>query len=303
MQIDNSVQCSKEDVIMMQLARHFPPVPPSLVAGEKLPFSPYTAFSSVFSGELEGEPVMVKKVSSRAFEANCEVKDPETLVGTLAEEFQTLQALHHPQVLSLKGAFYDETAKNLIIVMEEAKESLGLFLKAGQGEIPYQTQLQISLELVLGLQFLHSCNPPIICGNLNDVNVALTEEGTAKIDLGDIALKVNPANMLPEGLRYLPPEAFSHIYKAEEATDVFSLGVLLLQIATQQAPYVEHDGVGLTPEPERRVDDLAELDDQHPLKLIILPCIQHFPRDRPRVALLCSQVLSLIDSKEVGYNC
>ena len=296
------VQCSKEDVIVQQLAKYLAPMPPSLEIGEKLPFTPYTAFSSVFSGELEGEPVMVKKVSYFAFEANCEVKDPETVVGTLAEEFQTLQALNHPQVLSLKGAFYDEASKNLIIVMEEAKESLNLFLKAGQGEISYQTQLQISLELVLGLQFLHSCNPSIIHGNLSDVNVVLTEEGTAKIDLGDIALKVNPANMLPEGLRYLPPEAFTHIYKAEEATDVFSLGVLLLQIATQQAPYVEHDGVGLTPEPERRVDDLGELDDQHPLKPIILPCIQHFPRDRPRVALLCSQVQSLIDSKEVGYN-
>ena len=301
-QIESPMQYSKEDVIVQKLAKHFPPVPPSLEIGEKLPFAPYTAFSSVFSGDLEGEPVMVKKISYLAFEANYETKHLETVVSTFAEEFETFQALKNPQVLSLKGAFYDEASKKLIIVMERAKESLSLYLKAGQGELSYQTHLQISLELVLGLQFLHGCNPPIIHGNLNDVNVVLTEKGKVKIDLGDSVLKVNPANMLPEGLQYLPPEAFTHICKTEEATDVFSLGVLLLQIATQQAPYVQRENVGLTPEPERRADELRELDDQHPLKPVILPCLQHFPRDRPRATLLCSQVQSLIDSEqEVGF--
>lgn len=301
-QIEAPVQCSKEDIIMQQLAKYFPPTPPSLEIGEELPFFPYTTFSSVFSGELEGEPVMVKKISYLAFEGDSEVENPEQVVSTFVEKFQSLQALKHPHVLPMKGAFYDEGSKKLIVVMERAKESLRLYLKSGQGAISYQTQLQVSLELILGLLFLHSCNPPITHGSLNDVNVVLTEEGIAKIDLGDSTLKVNPVNMLqllPEGLQYLPPEASTHIYKAEEATDVFSLGVLLLQIATQKTPSVERDGVGLTPEPERRVDDLEELGDQHPLKAIILQCLQHFPRDRPKVALLSSQVQSLIDSEEV----
>ena len=304
MQIESPGQCSKEDAIMQQLAKHFPSIPPSLEIGEELPFTPYSTFSTVYYGTLEGEPVMVKTISHLAFEATGEIEDPETVVSTFAEEFQTLQALNHPQVLSLKEAFHDKASKQLIVVIERAKESLGSYLKEGQGEMSYQTQLQICSELIGGLLFLYGCNPPIVHGNLNDANVMMTEEGMVKIDIGDSMLKCNPVNMLhllPEGLRYLPSEAFARGHTTEEETDVFSVGVLLLQIATQKAPCVEHDGVGLTPEAERRSEDLGELDDQHPLKPIILQCLQHFPRDRPKVALLCSQVQSLIDSEEVGF--
>ena len=304
MQINSPGQCSKEDAIMQQLAKHFPPIPPSLDIGEKLPFAPDTTFSTVFSGTLEGEPVMVKTISHLAFEANSEVEDPETLVSTFAAEFRTLQALNHPQVLSLKEAFHDKASKQLIVVMERAKESLGSYLKAGQGETSYQMQLQICSKLIGGLNFLYNCNPPIVHGNLNDVNVLMTGEGIVKIDIGDSMLKCNRVNMLhflPEGLRYLPSEAFTRGHITEEKTDVFSLGVLLLQIASQKAPCIEHDGVGLTPEAEECSDDPGELDDQHPLKPIILQCLQHFPRDRPKMALLCSQVQSLIDSEEVGF--
>lgn len=303
-QIESPGQCSNEDVIMQQLAKHFPPIPPSLEIGEKLPFTLYTTFSTVYSGTLDGEPVMVKTITHLAFEPNSEVEEPETVVSTFAEELRTLQALNHPQILLLKEAFHDKATKQLIVVMEKAKESVGLYLKAGQGETSYQRQVQICSELICGLLFLYGRNPPIVHGNLNDVNVMMTEEGIVKIDIVDSVLKCNPVNMphlLPEGLQYLPPEAFTHCHTAEEETDVFSLGVLLLQIATQKAPCVEHEGVGLTPEAERRSDDLGELDDQHSLKPIILQCLQHFPRDRPKVALLFSQVQSLIDSEEVGF--
>ena len=303
-QIESPGQCSKEDVIMQQLAKYFPPIPPSLDIGEKLSFVPYSTFSTVYSGTLEGEPVMVKTISHLTFEATGEMEDLETVVSTFAEEIQTLQALNHSQVLSLKEVFHDKASKQLIVVMERAKESLGSYLKAGQGEMSYQTQFQICSELIHGLLFLYGRSPPIVYGNLNDANVMMTEEGKVKIDIIDSVLKCNPVNMLhllPEGLRYLPSEAFTRGHTAKEETDVYSLGVLLLQIATQKAPCVEHDGVGLTPEAERRSDDLGELDDQHPLKPIILKCLQHFPRDRPKVALLCSRVQSLIDSEEVGF--
>ena len=303
-QIERPGQCSKEDVIMQELAKHFPSIPPSLAIGEEFPFAPYTTFSTVYSGTLEGEPVMVKTIAHLAFEANCEEEDPETVVSTFAEEFRTLQALNHPQVLSLKEAFHDKASKRLIVVMERAKESLGSYLKAGQGETSYQTQLQICSELTRGLLFLYGRNPPIVHGNLNDANVMMTEEGIVKIDIIDSVLKCNPVNMLhllPEGLRYLPSEAFTRGHTAEEESDVFSLGVLLLQIATQKAPCVEHDGLGLTPEAEQCSDDPGELDDQHPLKPIILQCLQPFPTDRPKLALLCSQVQSMIDSEEVGF--
>lgn len=280
--------------------KHFPPSPPSLEIGEELQIDPCTRFTSVFSGELESEPVIVKKIGLLAFDAVGEMADPEKIVSSYAEEFQKLQALSHHHVLSMKGAFYSEALQGLLVVLEGARKSLRSFLISGHDEVSYETQLQLSLGLILGVDFLHSCNPPATHGNLNDETVVLTEEDVLKIDLGESILHVDHANMSPEVLRYLPPEAFTHTYAAQVATDVFSLGVLLLQIATQRAPSVERDRAGLIPELDRRMDDLEKLDDRHPLKPIILQCLQQYPRDRPSVALLLLQVQSLIDSQKVS---
>ena len=52
--------------------------------------------------------------------------------------------------------------------------------------------------------------------------------------------------------------------------DVFSLGVLLLQIATQEPPSVDWVIIKGQPEVERRAADLAKLPEDHPLRAIIL---------------------------------
>ena len=70
--------------------------------------------------------------------------------------------------------------------------------------------------------------------------------------------------------------------------DIFSLGVLMLQVATQDPPscgLVMREG---QPEVERRAADLSRLPANHPLRPLILQCLQDDPAKRPS----CSEILS-----------
>ena len=66
-----------------------------------------------------------------------------------------------------------------------------------------------------------------------------------------------------------------------EKIDVFSLGVLMLEIATQYPPSIKYSGIGTTPEIQRRSADLSRLPEDHPLKPIILQCLRDDPGERP----------------------
>ena len=102
------------------------------------------------------------------------------------------------------------------------------------------------------------------------------------------------STMAPGCLLYTPPECLVKTDQKSGAKsrftdkgDIFSLGVLLLQIATQERPSVDLVIIKGQPEVERRAADLAKLPEDHPLRSIILQCLQDDPAKRPS----CHEVL------------
>ena len=80
---------------------------------------------------------------------------------------------------------------------------------------------------------------------------------------------------------FMPPEALSQNPHYNEKVDIFSFGVLMLEIATQQVPQ---------PGMERRKVDLDCMPEGHPLKPLILVCLENDPHDRPCIMELCKQL-------------
>ena len=78
----------------------------------------------------------------------------------------------------------------------------------------------------------------------------------------------------------MPPEAlWSGESRYDKSLDVFSLGVLMLEISTQQEPANKYQGIATIPEVERRAEDLAKMKDWFPLILI---CFKMISRRGPR---------------------
>ena len=185
---------------------------------------------------------------------------------------------------------YKDVKLGPILVMEKMNENLRCFLENNKDRVTVQEQIRISLEITRGVAFLHQLNPPMVHRDLNDKNVMFTFDGVAKIgDFGQSRLKQELffSTIQPGMLPYMPPEALTiEDAKYDESLDIFSLGVLMLEIGTQQQPIANLFGIGTIPEIKRREKDIGRMDDLHPLKPFILLCLSDNQKKRPKATEL-----------------
>ena len=220
-------------------------------------------------------------------------------------ECQLLEKLDHPHVVDFRGAFYDETTDEPLLVMERMRENLREFLERNRNDLSQQKQLMICLEIARGLRFLHTHTPPIVHRDLTDKNVMLGKDGLVKIgDLGQSRLKANNAEYFntaqPGAIPFMPPEAMRKEAHYNEKLDIFSLGVLMLEVATQEPPKVDLVGIGIVKEIVRRREGLSKLEEDHSLKPLILSCLEDDPKQRPDIVTVHTQLLSIVEGVEVS---
>ena len=197
------------------------------------------------------------------------------------------------------GAFNDPKLGGPILVMEKMQENLRQFLERWKANLQLPKQLRITLEIIRGVAFLHQQTPPLVHRDLTDKNVMFSFEGVVKIgDFGQSKLKKNMylTTEQPGMVTFMPPEALKDGgARYNESLDVFSIGVLMLEIGTQQEPKVDFHGIGTIPEVERRARDLKLLGADHPLRPQILLCLKNKLEERPNVVDLQRDVLAMID--------
>ena len=160
----------------------------------------------------------------------------------------------------------------------------------------------LSIQVSCGLLFLHQYDPQILHRDVTAKNILLNEDGSiVKIsDLGQA--KFRPSNVdylttvAPGCVVYMPPECLGKHPRFTARSDTFSFGVVMLHIFTQEPPSCGLMNIGAKPEIERRADDLSKLSDDHPLKSLVVTCLDDDPNKRPDM----SEVHSLLDLHETG---
>ena len=250
------------------------------------------AYGRVLPGEFAGRPVAVKRIHWLLQEAS----ENEYVVRSFGEECRRLENLNHPHLVKFLGAYQD--AHGPFLVMERMAQDLRHFLAQNQGTLSLQKQLQLCLDIATCLKYLHTQETPLVHRDLNDKNILLDREGKASIaDLGQSKLKTCPQEYFktpaPGAMLFMPPEALSRNPRYNEKVDIFSFGVLMLTIATQQKPKFGLDSISAVPEKERRKDDLDCIPEGHPLKPLILVCLENDPHDRPCITELCNQLVKV----------
>ena len=158
------------------------------------------------------------------------------------------------------------------------------------------------------MAYLHGRDKPLIHRDLGSKNVLLTKEGVVKIaDFGQSKLLQNCADSLkttqPGTIAYMPPEALKKGGEYTAKVDSFSLGVLLLEICSQSAPSSGLDNIIAQIEVVRREKDLSLLADAHPLKPLVVWCLQH-EKLRPAVAVIHNRVkdVCMCEATKVNYT-
>ncbi|XP_051147654.1 proline-rich receptor-like protein kinase PERK1 [Andrographis paniculata] len=156
-------------------------------------------------------------------------------------EVETISSVNHKHLVSLVGHCISET--QMLLVYEFVPNQTLEFHLHGKGITPinWATRMKIALGAARGLRYLHEdCHPKIIHRDIKSANILLDENFEAKVaDFGlarfsaDTDTHVSTRVMGTFG--YLAPE-YALTGKLTEKSDVFSFGVVLLELITGRRP-------------------------------------------------------------------
>ena len=251
------------------------------------------AYGTVHKGTYQGRPVAIKRIHRLLLEqAKYQAEDYDHVQQEFLRECEILSSLTHPHIVEFVGVF-DVKGENAL-VMELLHETLRDYLvkkKKQYGGLKTWEACRISSEIVDGLNYLHSLKPPVVHRDLNSKNVLLAETGLVKIsDLGQAKFRPTDLGYLttvaPGCIPYMPPEVLSNDPRYTEKMDTFSLGVLMLQMVTCLDPNPSLQGIGTEAEIDRRQDHIKLVPESHPLRIVIISCLNNDPENRPSTASL-----------------
>ncbi len=169
-------------------------------------------------------------------------------------ECRLMADLHHDNITQFVGVWFPVDALLPFLVMEKLDMSLDDLL-VGVANITTVMKLCLLGDVVRGLQYLHSRNPPVVHRDLTTRNVLITSSLKAKItdlgnsrtlvrDVGQSGSTIARATMTqaPGTLVYMAPEALNELSQYGPPLDIFSFGHLALYtfIQVRLAHYKEY---------------------------------------------------------------
>lgn len=213
------------------------------------------------------------------------------------KECELLCSINHPNIVQYLDAYIHSDTGQAVLLMELMDESLTCFLERALNPVPVHIQIDLCHDIVQALSYLHSNG--IVHRNLTGKNVLVSAGSRAKVtDFGIMKMVgVQQASnphlkhmTLPDSSAYMPPEAFRYPPSHSNQIDIFSFGVLALQIVTRQYPQPSPSKVS---EIERRKYDINLVKLEHPLLSLCLSCLKDTDILRPPAAQLCRKLKAM----------
>ena len=251
------------------------------------------SYGAVCKAECDGLPCAAKIMHATLFSAHD--VEADLYLRKFEEECRLLSLARHPNIVQYLGTYQDPETHLPVLLMELCDESLTKFLERSPGPLPYHTELSISHDIALALVYLHSNG--LIHRDLTGNNILMIAGTRAKVtDFGMSKLaKVNQCkdSVCPGDMLYMSPEVLDEPPTYTDKLDIFSFGVLLVQIMTRQFPNpsdrfqviddprYQDEIRRAVPETERRHNHLHLIGDTHPLKPVALQCLKNKERERP----------------------
>lgn len=191
-----------------------------------------STYGTAYKATLEdGNHVAVKRLREKTTKGQREFETEAAAIGKI----------RHQNLLSLRAYYLGPKGEKLLVFDYMPKGSLASFLHARGPEttIDWSTRMKIAIGVARGLNYLHT-EENIIHGNLTSSNILLDEQTNAHIaDFGLSRLMTAAAstNVIATAgtLGYRAPE-LSKLKNASTKTDVYSLGVIILELLTGKSP-------------------------------------------------------------------
>lgn len=227
--------------------------------------------------------------------------DDRGFVARFEREARAIAGLNHPGIV---GVYDVGRAGNQSFIVMERIEGVSVKQLVGDGPLGVEKTIDIGLQIAKALDHAHGAG--VVHRDVKSHNIVVSSDGAAKlVDFG-IATTSNDDGLATDAgevlgtVHYVAPER-ARGEAATPASDIYSLGIVLYEMATGRLPF---EGSNLVEIATRQVSSAPELPSalnaQIPatLERTILHAMQKDPADRPPSAAALARELVLGGSIE-----
>ena len=196
----------------------------------------YLAFDSVEGRDVAGSDISLKGVT----------REEES---QFINEVELLRSVNNEHIIHYYDSWYDEEKNRIVIITQcmpsgTILEFALLFLRSicryiKNKVVSMEAIKKWSLQILEGLAYLHSQDPPIIHKDLKCSNLFI-DAVFSTIRIGDLGLAshMDKDSPIAGTLEYMAPEIIDN-NTYNEKTDMYAFGMCLLELITRKPPYSE----------------------------------------------------------------
>lgn len=198
----------------------------------------------VYRAEMDnGEVIAVKKLWPTTIDAGEAFKEEKSSVrDSFSTEVKTLGSIRHKNIVRFLGCCWNRKTRLLIFDYMPNGSLSSLLHERSGNSLEWELRYRILLGAAEGIAYLHhDCVPPIVHRDIKANNILIGLEfepyiadfGLAKlVDDGDFG---RSSNTVAGSYGYIAPE-YGYMMKITEKSDVYSYGVVLLEVLTGKQP-------------------------------------------------------------------
>jgi serine/threonine protein kinase len=252
------------------------------------------AYGKVFAGEWKFNPVAIKQYTAQDFsdQTREEIRKEASIMATVSAQSDYL--------VRLRGVILDKP--NYSLVMEYLPGGDLFHLLKSSQEMTWPMRYRIGLDMTIGLHHLHGHGA--LHRDLKSLNVLLDMNFRAKLaDFGLSTLKTSSASTTAGGFKgtvlWSAPELFKRGAKANTASDIYSLGMILWELVSRQIPFAD------AATPAIAMDWVKSGEQENiptgtpeDFKALILDCWDKDPAKRPQADAVAKRLDTLWQSEQ-----
>ncbi|CAM0904314.1 unnamed protein product [Alopecurus aequalis] len=199
-------------------------------------------YGTTYKAALETSPAVAVKRLKETSLPEREFRDKIAAIG----------GMDHPNVVPLQ-AYYFSKDERLMVYEFVSTGSLSSMLHGNRGSgrspLSWESRRRIALASARGLEYIHATGSKVAHGNIKSSNILIGRSVDARVADHGLASLVGPAgapSMRVAG--YRAPEVVADPRRLSQKADVYSFGVLLLEMLTGKAPtsaVLHEEGVDL----------------------------------------------------------
>ncbi|MGA7749578.1 MAG: serine/threonine-protein kinase [Gallionella sp.] len=183
------------------------------------------------------DPLIDRVVAIKTINLGLAMDEKEEYEGRFYQEAKAAGRLNHPNIVTIYDVGKSGDVAYIAMEFLEGRELRDIMNE--RGVLPVEQVLDVTAQVALGLEYAHEHG--IVHRDVKPSNIMLVRDGHAKITDFGIARMASSAVRTQTGMvlgspKYMSPEQVMG-KDIDQRSDIFSLGVMLYEMLTGQAPF------------------------------------------------------------------